>query len=40
MKYIHLALDIKQILQDKYIFNFIHSEQEEGWQLNKAIIII
>jgi hypothetical protein len=40
MKYIHLALDIKQILQDKYIFNFIHSEQKEGWQLNKAIIII
>ena len=27
-------------LQDKYIFDFIHLEQEEGWQLKGAVIVI
>jgi hypothetical protein len=38
VRYIYLISDIEQILQDKCIFNFIHSEQEEGWQPDKAII--
>ena len=28
------------MLQEKYIFNLVYLEQEEGWQLNKAVIII
>jgi hypothetical protein len=27
-------------LQKEYIFNLVHLEQEEGWQLNKATIVI
>ena len=38
-KYIYLAVDTDLTSQDKYIFNFIHLEQEEGWQLDRAAII-
>ena len=38
--YIHLISDTKQILQDNYMFIKIHSEQKEGWRLDRAAIII
>ena len=38
--YIHLMLEIKQTLQEEYIFNFMHLVQEKGQQLNRAAIII
>ena len=28
------------MLQKEYIFDLVHSEQKEGWWLNKAVIII
>ena len=40
IKYIHLVLDTDLTSQNKYMFNFIYLEQEEGWQLDKAVIII
>ena len=39
LKNIYLASDTDWILQEEHIFNFIYLEQEEGWQLNKVIII-
>ena len=33
-------LDIDWTLQKKRIFNLVHLEQEEGWQLNRATIVI
>ena len=36
----YLVLDTEQISQDKYIFNFIHLEHEEGWRLKEAAIAI
>jgi hypothetical protein len=40
VRYIHLVLNTEQISQDEYMFDFIHSEQEEGYQLNRAVIAI
>jgi hypothetical protein len=33
-------MDTDRTLQDKYIFNAVHLEQEEGWQLKGAVIVI
>ena len=37
---VYLILDTEQTLQDDYIFAEVHLEQEEGWQLEGAIIAI
>jgi len=35
---IHSALDTNQTSQEEQVFNQVHSEQEEGWQPDKAAI--
>ena len=37
---IYLILDTDLILQDKYIFDLVYLEQEEGWRLKRTTITI
>ena len=37
---VYFALNINLTLQEEYIFNFVHSEQEEGWRLEGAAIVM
>ena len=39
MRNIYLLRETERTLYNKQVFNFIHLEQEEGWQLDRPVIV-